>query len=223
MKEMITIYKTVKPDVEIVPNYEASGTLQTQIENGAAVDVFISANQEKMDLLEKKKLLIPATRKDLLVNKVVLIIPKNSKSPIKSFKDLATAKLKDKGLAIGDPKVVPAGKYATEIFETLGITKDVMPKVVFAQNVRAVLTYVAQQEVDAGIVYLTDALMMTDKVEIVGESPKDSHAPTIYPAAITTTGNNPDGGKDFLKFLSSTEAIKVFKKYGFAMKSESRP
>ncbi|MDR2756568.1 MAG: molybdate ABC transporter substrate-binding protein [Planctomycetaceae bacterium] len=217
LNEQIVLYKKTAPDVTVIPNYEASGKLQEQINNGAPVDVFISANQDKMDLVESKNLLVSETRKNLVTNKIVLIVPSNGKSPIHCFNCLGGDKLKIKGLAIGDPKVVPAGKYATEIFDFLEITDQVMPKVVFAQNVRAVLTYVAQNEVDAGIVYLTDALIMKDKVEVVAEAPKDSHSPVIFPAAIVRTGDNPDGGKAFLQFLFSPEAEKVFKKFGYGM------
>jgi molybdate transport system substrate-binding protein len=217
LNEQIILYKKIAPDVEIIPNYEASGKLQEQINNGAPVDVFISANQEKMNLVETKKLLVKGTRRNLVTNKIVLIVPATGKSPIHCFNCLGSDKLKDKGLAIGDPKVVPAGKYATEIFDYLELTDKIMPKVVFAQNVRAVLTYVAQNEVDAGVVYLTDALIMKDKVEVVAEAPKNSHSPAIFPAAVVATGNNPEGGKAFLQFLFSPEAEKVFKKFGYEM------
>jgi molybdate transport system substrate-binding protein len=220
LNEQIVQYKKFAPDVTVIPNYEASGKLQEQINNGAPVDVFISANQEKMDLVEKKNFLLKGTRKNIVANKIVLIVPANGKSPIHCFNCLGTDKLKDKGLAIGDPKVVPAGKYATEILDFLEITNKVMPKIVFAQNVRAVLTYVAQSEVDAGVVYLTDAMIMKDKVEVVAEAPKGSHSPVIFPAAVVTTGDNPDGGKAFLKFLFSPEAEKVFKKFGYEMVEE---
>jgi molybdate transport system substrate-binding protein len=220
LNEQIVQYKKVAPDVTVITNYEASGKLQEQIVNGAPIDVFISANQEKMDIIEKKKLLIPGTRKNLVTNKIVLIVPSSGKSPIHCFNCLGQDKLKVKGLAIGDPKVVPAGKYATEIFDFLEITDQVMPKVVLAQNVRAVLTYVAQGEVDAGIVYLTDALLMKDKVEMVAEAPKGSHSPVVFPAAVVVTGDNPDGGKAFLKFLFSPEAEKVFKKFGYEMSED---
>ncbi|MDR3182880.1 MAG: molybdate ABC transporter substrate-binding protein [Planctomycetaceae bacterium] len=220
MNEIIVLYKTAAPNVKVVANYEASGTLQKQIENGAAADVFISANQEKMDILEQKGFTVKETRKNLLKNKVVLIVPKNAASPIKTFADLGSDKLKEKGLAIGDPKVVPAGKYATDIFKTLKIEDKVMPKTVLAQNVRAVLAYVAQQEVDAGIVYLTDAMLMKDKVVVVDEAPEKSHEPTIYPSAVIKTGGSIEDGKSFQQFLFSEKSAALFKKYGFETVSE---
>ncbi|MDR1924450.1 MAG: molybdate ABC transporter substrate-binding protein [Planctomycetaceae bacterium] len=217
LNAQIALYKKSVPDVKILANYEASGKLQEQIVNGAPVDLFISANQEKMDAVEKKNLVVKGTRKDILKNKIVLIVPTSRPSPFHCFACLGTDKLKDKGIAIGDPKVVPAGKYAKEVFESLKISDKVLPKAVLAQNVRAVLTYVAQGEVDAGVVYYTDALIMPDKVKIIAEAPPKSHSPTIFPAAVIKTGNNPEGGKAFLKFLGTPEAIEIFKRYGYSL------
>ncbi|MDR1494255.1 MAG: molybdate ABC transporter substrate-binding protein [Planctomycetaceae bacterium] len=217
LNELIVEYKKIAPDVVVIPNYEASGKLQQQIENGAPVDVFISANQDKMNLLEEKKLLIAGTRKNLVKNEIVLIVPKNRETVIQNFDDLGTEKLRNKGLAIGDPKVVPAGQYAVEIFDSLGMTDKVTPKTVLAQNVKAVLTYTVQGEVDAGVVYKTDAITMLDHVVVVAVAPEESHTPAIFPAAVVTTGNNPDSGKEFLKFLFSPEAAVIFQKNGYTM------
>ncbi|MDR1959585.1 MAG: molybdate ABC transporter substrate-binding protein [Planctomycetaceae bacterium] len=214
LNEMIAMYQTAHPNVTIIANYEASGTLQQQIANGAPADVFVSASQDKMNRLEEKGLLLAGTRRNIVVNKLVLIVPKGS-TAIHCFNCLATDKLKEKGLAIGDPNVVPAGKYATEIFQSLGTYDKIMPKVVLAQNVRAVLTYVAQGEVDAGIVYLTDAMMMPDQVEVKATAPEKSHEPAIFPAAVVITGDHPDAGKAFLDFLTTPQAENVFRKYGY--------
>jgi molybdate transport system substrate-binding protein len=217
LNAQIVLYKSVVPEVKVVPNYEASGKLAEQIVNGAPVDVFISANQEKMDLVAKRDLIVKDTRINLVKNKIVLIVPKSGSSVIHCFNCLGTDKLKDKGIAIGDPKVVPAGKYAVEVFESLKISGKVLPKAVLAQNVRAVLTYVARGEVDAGVVYYTDTLIMPDKVKVIADAPKDSHSPVIFPAAVITTGKNLDAGKAFLKFLKTAEAIKTFKNFGYTM------
>jgi molybdate transport system substrate-binding protein len=215
LNAQIILYKKIAPDVKIVPNYEASGKLQEQIVNGAPVDVFISANQEKMDIIEKRNLVVKGTRINLVQNKIVLIVPASRKSDIHCFACLGTDKLRDKGFAIGDPKVVPAGKYAVEVLETLKISGKVLPKAVLAQNVRVVLTYVARGEVDAGVVYYTDALIMPDKVKVIAEAPEGSYTPAIFPAAIIKTGNNQEAGKNFLNFLATPEAKKIFQKYGY--------
>jgi molybdate transport system substrate-binding protein len=222
LNAQIMLYKKVAPDIKIVANYEASGKLQEQIVNGAPVDVFISANQDKMNLVAKQNLIIKNTRINLVQNKIVLIAPKFGKSVINCFNCLGTDKLKDKGIAIGDPNVVPAGKYAVEVFESLKIADKVLPKSVFAQNVRAVLTYVAQGEVDAGVVYYTDALLMPDKVKVIAEAPAGSHSPVIFPVAVIATGNNPEGGKAFLNFLTTPNAIKIFENFGYTMAEETK-
>jgi len=215
MNEIIQQYQQANPEIKIVPNYEASGKLQMQIENGAPADLFISANRDKMNLLEKKGLLQPGTRCDLLENKVVLIVPADSKLQLASFQDLATGKLGEKSIAVGDPKVVPAGKYAAEIFKNLKIADAVMPKTVFAQNVRAVLTFVARGEVEAGVVYETDAKLMSDKVRIAAQAPAGSHSPVVYPAAVIAAGAAKAEGEKFLAYLKMPAAAAVFQKYGF--------
>jgi len=217
LNELIDEYKKIAPNITVIANYEASGTLQKQIENGAPADIFVSANQDKMDLLEEKNLLVAGTRRNLVQNEIVLIVPKDRNAAIQNFDDLGTDKLREKGLAIGDPKVVPAGQYAVEIFDSLKISENVMPKTVLAQNVRAVLTYVAQGEVDAGVVYKTDAMTMPDKVVIISAAPPKSHTPAIFPAALVTTGSNPEAAKAFLNFLFSPEAAAVFLKNGYTM------
>lgn len=215
MNEIIQQYQQANPGIKIVPNYEASGKLKTQIEHGAPADLFIPADQDKMNLLEKKGLLQPGTRCNLLENKVVLIVPADSKLQLKRFEDLATDKLKEKSIAIGDPGVVPAGKYAVEIFRNLNIADAVMPKTVFAQNVRAVLTFVAQGEVEAGVVYETDAKLMANKVRVAASAPAGSHGPIVYPAAVIAAGAAKAEGEKFLNYLKTPPAAAVFQKYGF--------
>jgi len=215
LNEIIANYQSATPGIKIIPNYDASGKLEMQIENGAPVDVFISANQDKMDLLENKGLLQKGSRTNLLENKVVLIVPSTSALKITSFKDLASPELKEKSIAIGEPQVVPAGKYALEIFQKLGIEAAVKPKLVYAQNVRAVLTYVAQNEVAAGVIYETDGVLFKDKVKIAAYAPAGSHTPVIYPAAVVTTGKAAKDGAAFLAYLKTPAAAEIFKKYGF--------
>jgi molybdate transport system substrate-binding protein len=119
-----------------------------------------------------------------------------------------------KKLALGEPKSVPAGQYAQEIFTNLKLMDKVQPKVVYAKDVKEVLTWVETGNADAGIVYKTDALV-SNKVKIVATAPKDSHKSVIYPAAIVKASKNVDAAKDFLNYLSSNKAQKVFEKYGF--------
>lgn len=154
MTDIKQIYSQSKPNVAITYNFDGSGILQQQIEQGAPVDIFISAASKNMDALQEKGLVIVDTRKNLLTNKVVLIVPKSSPT-ISDFKNLTDANIKKIGLA--EPESVPAGKYAREVLTSIGIFEQVKPKTVFAKNVRQVLTYVETGNVDAGIVYETDA------------------------------------------------------------------
>jgi len=213
MNEIKQLYETENKGSTLTINYGSSGTLQQQIEQGAEVDLFISAAAKQMDALATKDLIVKDTRKDLLQNDVVLIVPKNS-SKITSFNDLTTDK--NTKLALGEPKAVPAGQYAEEVFTKLGILDKVKSKAVYGKDVKEVLTWVETENADAGVVYATDA-KVSDKVKVVATAPSDSHSPVIYPAAIIKASKQVDAAKDFMKFLNSSKAKAIFEKYGFKM------
>lgn len=170
-----------------------------------------------MDNLQKKELLLNDTRENLLNNKVVLIVPIDSTLGITSFNDLATDKVKK--VAVGDPKSVPAGTYAHQAFDQLGITSQIQPKEVLGGDVRQILTYVEGDNVDAGIVYSTDALT-SSKVKVVASAPVEINAKIVYPVAVIKAGKVPDAAKEYLNFLFSTQAKTVFEKYGFTVISK---
>jgi molybdate transport system substrate-binding protein len=214
LDETKQLYTTANPSVSIATNYGASGTLQLQIEQGAPVDVFLSAAPKQMDALESKGLLLEGTRKDLLRNEVVLIVPKDSTLGITGFRDLLKPEVKK--VALGEPVSVPAGKYAQDVLTSLGIYDQVNAKAVLAKDVRQVLTYVETGDVDAGIVYKTDALSSA-KVKVVVQAPADSHAPVIYPVAVIKASKNAEAAKAFEDFLSGPQARAVFEKYGFGV------
>lgn len=192
-------------------NLSGSGTLQRQVEQGAPVDVFISASPDEMDALGSEGLLLPGTRKDLVKNALVLIVP-TGKSSVASFQDLAKPEVKL--IAIGEPQTVPAGKYARETLNHFGLYEQLKTKFVFGKDVRQALTYVATGNADAGIVYATDA-RISSKVKVVATAPDESHSPVVYPVAVMQASRNPDGAKDFEAFLLGPPARDVFKKYGF--------
>jgi molybdate transport system substrate-binding protein len=200
--------------VALSMNYGASGTLQLQIEQGAPVDVYLSAAPKQMDALESKGLLLEGTRKDLLRNEIVLIVPTDSTVAVTGFQDLAKPEVKK--VALGEPVAVPAGKYAQEVLRHLGIYDQVNSKAVLAKDVRQVLTYVESGDVDAGIVYKTDALS-SSKVKIVAQATADSHSPVIYPVAVIKTAKNAAAAKAYEDFLSSAQAESIFQKYGFSL------
>lgn len=211
LEDIKPIYNKEKSNIKITYNFGSSGSLQQQIEQGAPVDIFISAAKKQMDALQNKGLLLNDTRKNLLKNQMVLIVPKNN-TTIKTFQDLATDK--SKKLAIGEPKSVPAGQYAQEVLISLGLLNKVKDKVIYAKDVRQVLSYVATGNVDAGFVYLTDAKTSND-VKIVATAPEKSHSPIIYPVAVLKDSKSANQAKAFVRFLSIDKARKIFQKYGF--------
>lgn len=212
LDEAKQVYIKDHSNVSIAINYGASGTLQLQIEQGAPVDVFISAAPKQMDALDMKGLLLAGTRKELLQNEVVLIVPRDSKLGLASFKDLTRADVKK--VALGEPATVPAGQYAKETLTSLGIYDAVNSKAVLGKDVRQVLTYVETGNVDAGIVYATDA-MSSVKVTVVATAPPKSHSLVIYPAAVIGASKSPAEAKAFLDFLAGPRGAAVFQKYGF--------
>jgi molybdate transport system substrate-binding protein len=211
LDEIGKMYEKAHPGTKISFNYAGSGTLQRQIEQGAPVDIFFSAAEKQMDDLQAKGLVDAGTRRDIVRNQLVLIVPA-ADTTIHSFQDLSNPSVKI--LALGEPSTVPAGMYARQSLERLGLWGSVDRKVVLAKDVRAVLTYVETGNADGGMVYQTDA-QGSRKVRIVSVAPADSHEPIIYPAAILKGATNPVAASPFLAFLSSSEAREVFAKYGF--------
>lgn len=211
LNEIITLYQEDSTDT-IIPVYEASGTLQKQIEEGADCDIFISANQKHMNRLEEAGLIDSATRKDLLGNALTLIASEEKAEQITSVQDLLKENIEM--VAIGEPSEVPAGQYAQELFENLNLWEEIQPKLVYAKNVRAVLNYVDSGDADAGLVYHTDALLL-EHGKIVGDVPAESYTAVYYPAAIMTAAPQPEAAADFYAFLATEQAKAIFEKYGF--------
>jgi molybdate transport system substrate-binding protein len=197
-------------------SYAASSALAKQIENGAPADIFISADLDWMDHLEKRKLIKPGTRRNLLGNRLVLVAPATSAVQVEIKPNLPLAALLGDGrLAIADPDSVPAGKYAKAALEKLGVWSAVEGKLARAENVRAALFFVSRQEAPLGIVYATDAAA-DNGVKIVAAFPEGTVPPVVYPAALTAAGANPAAAK-FLDFLSSAEARPLFEHQGFTV------
>lgn len=195
-------------------NFTSSGILQQQIEQGAFIDVFISASSKQMDVLEKKNLLLPNTKKTLLTNQIVLITTKKNPLSLSNFSQLMQPKIKL--IAIGEPRSVPAGQYAVEVFKNLGILDSLESKFVMGNNVRETLTHVETGNVDAGIVYLTDA-KSSNKVKIITIADKKLHSPIIYSMAVIKGSKSKEVAKRYLESLQSDMARKIFQKYGFGI------
>lgn len=216
LDEIAILYKAEKPNATVAPNYGGSGTLRQQIEQGALADVFLSADTTNMDTLKGKGLVDNSTVKNLLQNKVVLVVPSDSKSTIKSFEDV-TKDSAIKKIALGEPTTVPAGKYAEQIFTYYNMLDAVKAKAVYGKDVAEVRTFVESGNVDAGVVYATDAKLSGDKVKIVATASDGSHDPVTYPAAVIKATKHAAAAQDYLNFLTSDAAKAVFVKYGFSV------
>lgn len=212
-KELADLYKTVNPNVTLTFTYGASGALQTQIEEGAPTDIFISAAQKQMNALAEAGLLASPSE-DLLINRIVLITPADSTSGIESFADCGTDKVKN--IAFGDPATTPAGQYGQEIFTGLGILDEVNAKANLGSDVRQVLTWVEMGEVDCGVVFMTDALT-SDQVTVVATAEDGTHTPAVYPIGIIDASQSKDAAQDFVDFLHTDAAKAVFENSGFSM------
>ncbi len=214
MEEINGLYTGEHSSVTITPNYGSSGKLQTQIEQGAPCDVFISAGARQMDALQSENMLLTDSRRDLLQNKVVLIVPSDSTLGLADFNGLTGASVTR--IAIGDPASVPAGSYGKKALEKLGIYSQVQSKLVLCTDVRDVLTHVENGDVEAGIVYETDYLIST-KVKKVAEGPAEVNATIVYPVAVIEETENAEAAGKYVDFLFSDEAGEVFEEYGFVL------
>ena len=197
-------------------SYAASSALAKQIEQGAPADLFLSADTDWMDYLDKKNLITRETRVNLLGNKIVLIAPKDSAVSLAIKQGFELGKALGGGkLAMANVEAVPAGKYGKAALEKLGAWEGVKDKIAQAENVRAALLLVARGEAPLGIVYSTDAVAEPN-VKILGAFPDDSHPPIVYPAAVTKEAKTADA-KLFLDHLKSAKARAAFERQGFTV------
>ncbi len=213
MEELSAQFMQDNPLVTVYGNYGSSGSLQMQIEQGAPADVFFSAGIKQMNALQAKGLMDDATVKNLLENKVVLIVPKKGKM-LDSFGALTNDYITKIG--VGEPKSVPAGHYASQVFQNLHLTDAIAPKLVFAKDVREVLFWVETENVQAGIVYATDA-KISSTVKLCVTAPEGSHVPIVYPVGIVKGSKHPTQAKAFEDFLFTEKAGAIFAKYGFTV------
>ncbi len=210
------IYQSRHPDERILLNFGASGLLEKQIESGAPADVFISASLKEMDALQRKEMLLEGSRRNLLSNEIVLVVPESNEAAIKNFSDLS----KTSRLVIGDPGFVPAGQYAREVLQFQGLFDLIKDRLVYGENVRQVLEYVARGEVDAGLVFSTDAEIMKERVRVVAVAPAGSHTTILYPGAILKHSAEPVMAREFMDFISGPEGKAVFSRYGFRIAAQ---
>jgi molybdate transport system substrate-binding protein len=215
LDEAVKLYDSRGGDAGTI-SYAASSALAKQIESGAPADLFISADLDWMDYLQKRDLIQPTTRKNLLGNRLVIAAPADASGTldIKPGFDLAAA-LRGGHLSMADPDSVPAGKYGKAALQKLGVWSSVEGAVVRAENVRAALLFVSRHEAPLGIVYATDAAA-DPGVKVVGVFPEDTHPPIIYPIAVTAESKNPRAAH-LLEFLGSPAAQAIFEKRGFTV------
>lgn len=209
---LIPMFEAQHPGIKVEGIYDSSGKLQVQIEEGLEADVFMPASKKQMEALEKSGMIDSETVVDLLENRMVLIVPAGRDGRLASFEDIQKAG----SIALGDPGSVPAGQYAKEALENLGLWEGIRDRASLGTNVTEVLNQVASGSADAGVVYATDAVGMEGRVKIVAEVPRGSlPGRIIYPAAVTTHSAHKETAERFVRFLQTKEALGVFKSYGF--------
>ena len=211
--ELKAQFEKQNPSVTISISYGGSGALQTQIEEGAPADVFMSAAMKQMTALDEEGLMDSDSIVQLLENKVVMIVPKESDTGVSSFEDAATDAVTMIGL--GEPGSVPVGQYSEEIFESLGILDAVKEKANYGSDVRTVLSWVETAAVDCGVVYATDAYTSED-VKIVCEAPEGSCSKVLYPVGVVAASEHPDEAAAWLAFIQSEASMELFESYGFS-------
>ncbi|MEJ2765032.1 molybdate ABC transporter substrate-binding protein [Photobacterium sp. MCCC 1A19761] len=216
MKEVAALYEQ-QTGTGSTLSFASSSALARQIAQGAPADIYLSANEKWMNYVAQQEAIEPQSRKTLLTNRLVMVAPTGypaDQIEVTASWDL-TAALQGTRLATGDPNHVPAGMYAQQSLENLGLWQQAMPLLARANNVRSALLLVERQEALLGIVYKTDALV-SEKVKIVAELPASSHTPISYPAALVK-GQADDAVRAYYDFLQSDQARVIFEKYGFGV------
>ena len=202
-----------RPGVTLRYNFGASGDLQKQIEAGAPVDIFLSAAQRQTDELDRQKLIVPETRRNFARNVLTVVKPADSRVDLTKAADLLESRVGR--IVIGNPKTVPAGQYAEESLRALGLWERLQPKLIFAENVRQALDYVARGEVDAGFVYTTDAVIRRERVKEAFRPAEDTYRPIVYPAAVVKDSRHPALAQAFIDLLTSAPGRAVLARLGF--------
>jgi molybdate transport system substrate-binding protein len=213
--EIESAYKQTHAHVDFRENFGSSGTLAGQIEQGAPVEVFLSAASQPMNELEAKGLIDAGTRRNLLRNTLVLIAPRTSQ--LRDFQGLTSSSVRV--IALGDPASVPAGQYGKQTLVSMQLFDKVKTKLVLGKDVRQVLTYVETGNADAGLVYATDA-QTSDKVRVVAIASESAHAPIVYPVAVVKGRPGEEAARKFVEYLETPAAQAIFQKHGFTIAAQ---
>ena len=217
MNEIKNLYENENPDVNVIFNFDSSGTLKTQIQEGAACDLFISAGQKQMNQLEELKLILDGTRINLLENKIALVISEGGAANIKSFDDFAKALENEKILFAMGNSDVPVGQYTQKIFAYYGLDEKKLAqagKITYGSNVKEVTTQVKESSVDCGVIYCTDAY--SAGLKIIDTATSEMCGQVIYPAAVIKDSANIKEAEKFLDYLKKSEVMKIFAAVGFS-------
>ncbi|MEN9230291.1 MAG: molybdate ABC transporter substrate-binding protein [Thermostichus sp. DG02_5_bins_236] len=207
LTEIDALFKAVHPDIKVEYNFANSGSLQQQVEQGAPLDVVFFAAASFMNSLEEQNLLVKGSRRDILSNRMALIVPADSDTSLEDFAGLTAEEIQI--LSIGDLQAMPAGRYAEEILTQAEVFEELRTKMVFASTVREILTAVEEGNADAGILFTSDA-QLSDRVRVVATA--DPVTPIVYPAALV---RDTPAARAYLEFLTTAEAGAVFLGYGF--------
>lgn len=211
-----TQFEVENPEIDVEPNFGGSGSLRTQIEGGAPVDVFASASQSHMDILAGEGLIENSSREDFAQNSLVLIVPADSTLNITGIEDLTSPEVER--IAIGNPETAPVGKYTTQSLTEAGIWDQLEGKTILAEDVKQVLVYVERGEVDAGFVYMTDAKTAEPgTIEVVATIPVTT--PITYPIAVVSASENKEEAQEFVDFVTGPEGQEILEGYGFTPES----
>lgn len=213
VEELGRRFTSTHPGVTLRYNVGGSGTLQKQIEAGAPVDLFISAAQRQMDGLDRRGLLRPGSRRVVARTVLVAITPADSPLDLAKTGDLLDPRVRK--IVIGNPRTVPVGQYTEESLRALGLWDRLQPRLVFAENARQALDYVARGEVDAGFVYAADLAVRRQRVKEAFRPPEDTYRPVTYPAAIVKDSPHPELARAFLELLTGPEGRAVLGRHGF--------
>ncbi|WP_394325959.1 molybdate ABC transporter substrate-binding protein [Methanosarcina horonobensis] len=215
--DMESQFETENPNIDVNFNFGSSGNLRTQIEGGAPVDVFASADQKNMDTLAGKELIDNSTRKDFARNSLVLIVPASSTLNITGIEDLTSPEVER--ITIGNPDTVPVGNYTRTVLTEADLWNQTENKFVLGEDVKQVLTYVERGEVDAGFVYMTDAKTAdTGTIKIVAIVPVS--IPISYPIAVVSASENKEEAQAFLDYVTGEEGQEILEEYGFTSGSK---
>ena len=221
VEELGREFQRRQPGVILRYNFGASGALQQQIEAGAPVDLFISAGEAQMDTLERKGLLRPGSRRSFARNVLVVVVPADAPRAPGRPADLLWADIRR--IAIGNPKSVPAGQYAEESLRSLALWDAVRAKLVYGENVRQVLEYVARGEVEAGMVYATDLAVGGGRVRDAFQIPPQTHRPITYPVAIVLESRHVPLAEAFIELLLGHEGQTILGRLGFQPPTGVKP